>query len=98
MTVPPDQRAQLDQLDLWVLLDNLAPADPAAQPPLVQSGQLVQPVQLTLADPQVQLVPTVPLDPMGQPAQSTILTAKRALQEMGKPVRRVQSDRSVNRA
>ena len=69
MTVPLDQRAQLDQRGHLVSLDNLAPVDPAAQQPLVQSGQLVQPVKLTLVGQPDQLVPTVPPDPMGTQVQ-----------------------------
>ena len=69
MAVPPDQRAQLDQRGHLVQLDNPVLLDQPAQPPLVQSGQRVKPVQLTLVGQPDQLVPTVPPDPMGQPAQ-----------------------------
>ena len=98
MTVPPDRRVLLDQRGHLDQLDNPVLLDQPAQPPLDQSGQRVKPVQLTLAGQPDQLDPTVPPGPMGQPAQSAFLTAPRALQEMGKPVRRVQSDRSVNLA
>ena len=69
MTVPPDQRAQLDQRGHLVPLDNPALLDQPAQPQLVQLGQRVQPVQLTLVGQPDQLVPTVPTVPLGTQVQ-----------------------------